>query len=364
MFRLIDFPPKAFMKLGLATALIFCNWACAEKIASSDEQLSSDTVDGRSLQVYLPPGYRTSDERYPVVYIHDGQLWQIDAVLNDLIATEKFAEIILVRIFSSNQRTSDYLPYQDNYVRQDWGPYTPNAKIFSDFVVQKIIPYIDGKYRTINDRKSRAVMGASFGGLLALWMGYNYSDYFSMVGAMSPSFWVADMQIFKDVAAQPRKDLKIWFDLGTLEWNYYIPLSDILAQKGYAYGSDFLYYEVFNGRHVPQDWIARIAYPLIFFQGKAPTAIVEMTVEVEVIKSVTRPVYFLRLNPVLEMDNGLKYSLAQFAQYELLNPDDGVVNYDGSFRFNSNKDLRVNVKYQHLTKLVTIGYQTVEDRKR
>jgi hypothetical protein len=66
----------------------------------------------------------------------------------------------------------------------------------------------------------------------------------------------------------------------------------------------------------------------------------------------------------MEMDNGLKYSLAQFAQYELLNPSDGVVNYDGSFRFNTDRDLQVNVKYKHLSMPVTISYQEVESRKR
>ncbi len=353
------------MKLILLTIFIFCNWACAERIASPDDQLVTDKVDGRSLQIYLPPSYQTSDKRYPVVYIHDGQQWQIQNLLNDLSKAGKIEEIIFVGIFSSSQRTSEYVPYQDDYVTQDWGPYTPKAKQFSDFVVQKIIPYIDGKYRTIKDRKSRAIMGSSFGGLLALWMGYNYNEYFSMAGAMSPSFWVADMQIFKDVEAQPKKDLKIWFDLGTLEWNYYIPLSDILSQKGYTYGADFLYYEVDGGQHTPNDWIARIAHPLIFFHGKTATTISDLTVKLEVIKSFTRPgVWFLRLNPVVEMDNGLKYSLAQFAQYELLNPADGVVNYDGSFRFNADKDLQVNVKYQHLSKPVKISYQEVESRKR
>ncbi|MGH7450167.1 MAG: alpha/beta hydrolase-fold protein, partial [bacterium] len=61
------------MKLLIAAAFIFCNWACGEKIASSDDQFVTDKVDGRSLQIYLPPSYQTSDKRYPVVYIHDGQ---------------------------------------------------------------------------------------------------------------------------------------------------------------------------------------------------------------------------------------------------------------------------------------------------
>lgn len=352
------------MKYLLAAIFFLCHCACVEKIASPEQRFTTDEVEGRSLHVYLPPSYQNSDKRYPVVYMHDGQQWQIQYLLDDLIETGKIEEIIFVGIFSSSQRTSEYVPYQDDAVRQDWGPYTSNAKKFADFVVQKIIPYIDGKYRTIKDRQSRAVMGTSFGGLLALWMGYHYDDYFSMIGAMSPSFWVADMQIFKDVDAQPKKDLKIWFDLGTLEWNYYIPLSDILAKKGYAYGTDFLYYEVDGGRHTPNDWLARIAYPLILFHGKTSTAITDLNVKIEVIKSFTRPVWFLRLNPVVEMDNGLKYSLAQFAQYELLNPSAGVINYDGSFRFNADQDLQVNVKYRHLAKPLTIGYKEVENQKR
>jgi hypothetical protein len=175
---------------------------------------------------------------------------------------------------------------------------------------------------------------------------------------------VSDYRIFSDIAAMPKKDVKIYHDRGTLEWDYDLPLSDVLVQKGYVYGVDDVYYEVKNAGHNVIDWIARIHYPLILFKGPESKAIVGFQTALEVIKSVTvEGKYFQRLNPVVTLDNGMRYSAAQFASYQLLNPADGEVRRDGSFEFTSTNNLTVKISYQGITDSVVVNYDEVQRMK-
>jgi predicted alpha/beta superfamily hydrolase len=322
------------------------------------------TIHDRPVRVYLPPGYGSSTKSYPVVYLFDGEQWAITNLLNDRILRGELQEMIVVEVYSTDQRSSEFLPYDDPYVTEDFGRYVPNARAFANYVIGTVIPNIDGSYRTIKDRSGRAAMGASFGGLFVTWLAFNYDTTFSMAGAISPSYWVADNKIFDEIAAMPKKDVKLWFDLGTLEWNYYIPLLDVLAGKGLVYGKDFLYYEVKNGSHSILDWTERIEYPMIMFKPPALDSIVSIRTDLEVIRSVTmQGVYFQRLNPVITLKSGIVHSAATFASYQLLNPGDGVINRDGSFDFTSTNDLVVKIRYQNVSDSVVVGYRTVQGMK-
>ena len=323
------------------------------------------TIHDRPLRVYLPPGYGTSTKRYPVVYLFDGEQWSIASILNDRILKGELQEMIVVMVYSTDQRTSEFLPYDDEYVTENFGRYVPNARAFADYIIGTVIPKIDGTYRTIPDRSARAAMGVSFGGLFVTWLVFNYDSTFSMAGALSPSYWVADNKIFDEIAAMPRKDVKLWFDIGTREWDYYVPLSDVLSGKGMTYGKDFVYYEVKDGSHTILDWEERIEYPMILFKPPTIDSLVSIHTDLEVIpSSITQGLYFQRLNPVVTMSSGLVYSTAQFASYTLLNPADGILNRDGSFEFTSTHDLLVKIRYKSLSDSVSVGYQAVQALKR
>jgi predicted alpha/beta superfamily hydrolase len=322
------------------------------------------TIQDRPLRVYLPPGYGTSTKNYPVVYLFDGEQWAISDLLNDRILKGELQEMIVVQIYSTDQRTSEFVPYDDAYVTANFGRYVPNARAFANYVIGTVIPRIDGTYRTIKDRSGRAAMGFSFGGLFVTWLTFNYDMTFSMAGALSPSYWVANNRIFDEIAAMPRKDVKLWFDIGTREWDYYIPLLDVLAGKGFVYGKDFLYYEVKDASHSMVDWVGRIEYPMILFKPPLSDSIVSIRTDLEVIRSMTmQGVYFQRLNPVISLKSGIVHSAATFASYQLLNPGDGVVNRDGSFEFKSTHDLIVKIQYQNVSDSVLVGYQTVQQMK-
>src|SRR5262245_40098186 len=100
------------MKLTPVAILMFCTWACTGQATLPEKNhFATDEVEGRSLRIYLPPGYQNSGKRYPVVYLLDGQQWQIDDSLSKLIAGGKIEEIMVVGVYSSSQRTSEFLPY-------------------------------------------------------------------------------------------------------------------------------------------------------------------------------------------------------------------------------------------------------------
>jgi S-formylglutathione hydrolase FrmB len=124
---------------------------------------------------------------------------------------------------------------------------TPADK-YESYIMQELIPEIDGKFRTIADRGHRAIAGLSMGGYGALKFGLKYPDKFAIAGSFSgaldgplrgqehqflrPSimsvFGAENSQTRKDndifrlareLPADKVKDLPfLYFDCGTEDW--------------------------------------------------------------------------------------------------------------------------------------------------
>ena len=150
----------------------------------------------RTLRVYLPPSYATSNRRYPVLYMHDGQNlfdaatsyageWGIDENLDALARSDAF-EIIVVGIDNGAEKRMNEL--------SPW----PNARFgkaegeqYTAFLVNTVKPYIDGRYRTQPDREHTGIMGSSMGGLISHFAIHRYPETFGKAGIFSPSYWYA-----------------------------------------------------------------------------------------------------------------------------------------------------------------------------
>lgn len=325
-----------------------------------------DRLGDSKLAIYLPDGYEQSNKNYPVFYMLDGQTlfgknsrsWKFEKKLDEWIKNGKISPILLVGIFSTNSRASELVPYDDPYITENWGDYQPQAGKTAKFIVEKLIPYIETNYKAYKSKDKRAIAGVSFGGLLAIWMTKKYSDQFNLFAGLSPSFWVADFKIFRDLKrTEPEAD--IWFDIGTEEWNYYIPAINILEKQGFIYGENLFYLEVKDGTHSPESWIDRVIYPLILFNGNKNPDIVSMEVKIEIIPSFNSNRIYKRINPVVELKNGLKYSLVSKANYEVLNKDAGKVQPDGSFEINRDKELIVKISYHNFTDTIYIPSRSI-----
>ena len=149
---------------------------------SSRLYFSKVTNSWRRLYVYTPPGYdKNINQKYPVVYLQHGggedeTGWvtqgKTDLVLDNLFALGKAKPMIVV-IANGNVRASA-------------AGYTSEAmESFKMEMTQNIVPFIDENYRTLANRKNRAICGLSMGGGQSFYAGLENLDIFSAVGIFS-----------------------------------------------------------------------------------------------------------------------------------------------------------------------------------
>ena len=151
----------------------------------------------RRAYVYTPPGYETSDARYPVLYLFHGgggdedrwtTMGRTPQILDNLIARGEVGPMIVVMTNgNADQRASrDFVPLAGGYLPASLrGAYVPS---FPNSVVNDLIPFVDQAYRTRADREDRAVAGLSMGGAQAFYTRLNNLDEFAWVGAFSGGF--------------------------------------------------------------------------------------------------------------------------------------------------------------------------------
>lgn len=315
-----------------------------------------------TLLIYLPPDYDTT-RKYKTLYFNDGQTifssegLDVRNTADKLIQTKLIDPIVIVGIFSDHNRTSNYVPYEDESAKEDFGNYKPSAANYSKKIIEQIIPFVERNYSVT---AQRGIAGYSFGGLHATWTALNYPGEFVFAGGLSPSYWVKEFEIFKEGKKAESQQI-YYFDVGTGEWNYYVPM---LLHSGLPILKNIFYYEEEGSHHQLSDWRGqRITNMLLLFAGHTDFSDYNWKLSTEIIKSEYTGKFYLRINPLITYANGLVCSVSYAASYILENADDGIVNKDGSFRFINQKDLHVRVSYNGETKRTTISYQEVEKIK-
>jgi len=141
-------------------------------------------VDGDvPVRVYLPPCYETEIRRYPILYVLHGypmdeMHWEelgIVEVVQDGILEGRWEPFLIVM-----PRIPDPLN-----TRTDGGPGSYEEEMLSG-----LVPYVEGKYRTIGTKNNHAIAGVSRGGVWALEIGLRNADFFDIVAASSPALHV------------------------------------------------------------------------------------------------------------------------------------------------------------------------------
>ena len=134
-----------------------------------------------SYRVVLPIDYGASNEttRYSVIYLLHGLTGNFANWTNKT----KLAE------YASKQKFIVVTPDGAN------GWYTDSATVANDkyesYIVKELIPEIDKNFRTIADRRGRAIAGLSMGGYGAVKFGLKYPEMFSLVGTFSGALGAA-----------------------------------------------------------------------------------------------------------------------------------------------------------------------------
>ena len=182
----------------------------------------------RSARIYVPPGYESGRQRYPVLYMHDGQNlfddatayageWGVDETLNAL-AKSRGLRLIVVGIDNGGaERIHELNPWDNPQFGRGEGEQ------YLAFIVRVLKPWVDQHYRTRPDRRHTAIMGSSMGGLISSYALSHYPDVFGSAGILSPAYWLAP-QAFADTAAHPPPaTARIYFYAGGSESDTMIP---------------------------------------------------------------------------------------------------------------------------------------------
>ncbi|MBP7747131.1 MAG: esterase [Phycisphaerae bacterium] len=241
----------------------------------------------RTLIVYLPPGYDDHpDQRYPVLYLHDGNnvfdartsflgsAWRADETAERLIREQRMPPLIIVGIYNTPERMDEYTPFRDEQRGGGQGD------TYLAFIVETVKPYIDQTYRTRPEREHTAIGGSSLGGLISLYAAYRYPDVFKCAAAISPTLPWADGAVLRYIAEhKPAQPPKIWLDMGTEESigdadnaSPFLAACDKAVEAFKAAGLrpdvDFHYEKVSGGRHNEDAWARRFDQVLLFLYGQ------------------------------------------------------------------------------------------------
>lgn len=322
--------------------------------------------DKYTLDVYLPPGYNEKKE-HKTIYFNDGEMvfgqysgWDFENKLDSLIKAKVLEPLIVVGIYAEGHRLSRYCPYEDEWVKQNWGSYTSEAQDYTEGIVKEIIPFMEKNYTVEKSSSGRAIAGFSLSGLHATWSGIKFPSVFGFSVGMSPSFWLADKSLFKEVIKKTEGS-RFWFDLGTHEWEYYVPFYKQLQQAGYKAGEECFYLEVKGGAHTIEYWSSRIQYPLIIFAGLNKNLTpVKMDVIPECIPSASVPgKTYRRVNAVVTLANGVQYSLSNTATFELMAGDIKLYD-DGTIIPGESAETAIKVGYKGFQKQLTFMVSNCE----
>ena len=266
----------------------------------------SQYVDARNIDVWLPDGY-SANERYAVLYMHDGQAlydadqtwnkqaWEVDETAGKLIAENKTQKFIVVGIWNNGmKRHTEYFPQKafeqlsaeqkefvsnilikKGKINQTFSPISDN---YLKFIVTELKPFIDKTFSTKTDVANTFIAGSSMGGLISMYAICEYPKVFGGAACLS-THWSGIYQIdnnpvpeafynyLKSHLPNP-KSHKIYFDYGNQTLDALYPtlqeqVDIIMTQKGFT-GKNWIT-KFFPGKdHSEKSWAERLNFPLEF----------------------------------------------------------------------------------------------------
>lgn len=179
---------KTFIPLALILLLAI---SCKKKITEPDSvqrfTIQSTSNSGTyDIKVALPENYSTS-KKYSTLYLLDG-----DENFNFVAhhcekLSQKYSQdnVLVVSIGYGHNRTVDYTP--TNAAEGQGG-----APAFMDFIRKELIPHMESEFSVDTNRRSRVILGHSFGGLFAAYAFTKHNSVFGNYLMLSPSLWYDD----------------------------------------------------------------------------------------------------------------------------------------------------------------------------
>lgn len=188
--------------------------------------------------VYLPPTYSTDLEKtYPVFYLISGttdteevyyKVGRVNYILDNLLAEGRAKEMIVVLPYGNPNKLLPVMPALGMPAMGFGGD------VFSNDLVNDLMPFIENSYRTINNREHRAIGGFSRGGNQGLSNGLRNLDKFAYLCSYS-SFTGTNIPDVYDNAEETNAQIRLfWLGVGTDDFLFGSArdYTEFLDQKG------------------------------------------------------------------------------------------------------------------------------------
>lgn len=188
------------LPVATLVSLLGCAAFGGEPITIGEKLTLASKVLGeeRTILVSTPPGYGRGQQRYPVLYLTDG-----DADLThtrgtvDFLARQGLMPQVIVVGITNTDRTRDLTPTRVAAMTFDGTtfqlPTSGGADKFLTFIETELVPYVEASYRT---EPFRIFCGHSFGGLFATHVLLARPELFNAFIAVSPTLsWDDDLEI-------------------------------------------------------------------------------------------------------------------------------------------------------------------------
>ncbi|RTL60377.1 MAG: esterase family protein [Sphingobacteriales bacterium] len=263
---------KSVLSLYFLFSVVLASAASVDTVS-----IYSNAMHRKIKCVVITPGtYKIKKNRYPVVYLLHGHSDYYRGWVTKVPDIKKYADQLQLIIFNPDGGFNSW--YYDS-------PLDSNSQ-YETHVSKEVVCYIDQHYRTIANRKHRAITGLSMGGHGAFYLALKHPETFGAIGSMSggvdirpfPDNWqikekIGDIKTHADewnkrsivnmIDACPKDSFSIIIDCGIND--FFFPVNQQLHEKmlQLKIEHDFIQRP---GEHNWDYWANAIRYQLLFFR--------------------------------------------------------------------------------------------------
>ncbi|HYH16054.1 MAG TPA: alpha/beta hydrolase family protein [Flavisolibacter sp.] len=226
--------------------------------------------------VIKPDTYKNKDSQFPTLYLLHGFSGGFDNWIKRVPELQKHADTYQMLIICPDGEYGGW--YVDS-------PVDSNMR-YETYIAKEVPAYIEAKYRTIKDRKARAITGLSMGGHGGLYLGFRHANFFGACGSMSGALAIEYItknyrvekllgdttnktlwrqhSIMGQMEQYPKDSVSIIMDCGTED--FVIEMSRMAHQKMLQLKIPHEYIER-PGKHDWNYWATAIEYQLLYFRN-------------------------------------------------------------------------------------------------
>ncbi len=217
------------------------------------DEIAAPTLTGgrRGVALYRPaaPG------PYPLLVVFDGKDYLERALLPTMLDNMIADGVIppLAAVMVNNHPEARIAEYACSEA-------TPT------FVIDNLLPWVSAQIPLVDTPGAHAVVGASMGGLISLFIGLREPDLFGHVLSQSGAFgWRGNQLVFTLAQLTPRPPARVYLSVGEYEWLHgpNERMRDTLQAAGYDYK-----YRAFHAGHNYTAWTLDLPHGLRWLYGK------------------------------------------------------------------------------------------------